>query len=83
MYMGKRSKLLCLYDGPNVNNPVKTGSLIVWQAMTIWLTVLLVSILFLSINLSCESHQLRAYTLMGRLPFGFVDVFVSCYTETI
>ena len=25
----------------------------------------------------------RKHTLMGRLPFGFVDVFVSCYTETI
>ena len=48
--------------GQTLITPVKTGSLIVWQAMTIWLTVLLVSILFLSINLSCESHQLGAYS---------------------
>lgn len=48
--------------GQTLITPVKTGSLIVWQAMTIWLTVLLVSILFLSINLSCESHQLEAYS---------------------
>ena len=51
--------------GQTLITPVKTGSLIVWQAMTIWLTVLLVSILFLSINLSCESHQLGSILSWG------------------
>ena len=58
--------------GQTLITPVKTGSLIVWQAMTIWLTVLLVSILFLSINLSWRIAPARKHTLMGRLPFGFV-----------
>lgn len=76
--------------GQTLITPVKTGSLIVWQAMTIWLTVLLVSILFLSINLSCESHQLGsilswgvclALTVWNLLYFavGFCSVCVFCF----
>ena len=81
--MGKRSKLLCLYDGPNVNNPCQ-NRLLDCLAGYDDLAHSLAGIDSFPVNQSfLRIAPARKHTLMGRLPFGFVDVFVSCYTETI
>ena len=83
LYMGKRSKLLCLYDGPNVNNPCQ-NRLLDCLAGYDDLAHSLAGIDSFPVNQSfLRIAPTRKHTLMGRLPFGFVDVFVSCYTETV
>lgn len=74
---------LCLYDGPNVNNPCQ-NRLLDCLAGYDDLAHSLAGIDSFPVNQSfLRIAPTRKHTLMGRLPFGFVDVFVSCYTETV
>ena len=71
------------YDGPNVNNPCQ-NRLLDCLAGYDDLAHSLAGIDSFPVNQSfLRIAPTRKHTLMGRLPFGFVDVFVSCYTETI
>lgn len=77
MYMGKRSKLLCLYDGPNVNNPCQ-NRLLDCLAGYDDLAHSLAGIDSFPVNQSfLRIAPTRKHTLMGRLPFGLATE--DCY----